>query len=131
MRDHQTRWSDERVDNIMGNLLRAGVVMAATVVLAGAIVYLMRSSAAPVAYSRFQGQPASLRTVGGIVAGVLSLDSRSIIQLGLVLLIATPIARVLFALIAFTLQGDRKYMLISGIVLAVLIASLASGVATL
>jgi uncharacterized membrane protein len=84
-----------------------------------------------VAYSRFSGGPASLRTVGGIVAGALSFDSRSIIQLGLLLLIATPVARVVFALIAFTLQRDRKYMLISAIVLAVLITGFAGGVAAL
>lgn len=127
--EDKIRWTDERVNDIIGNLLRIGVLTAAAVVSAGAIAYLMRSGWTPLAYSRFPGGSASLRTVGGIVSGALSLDSRSIIQLGLVLLIATPVARVLFALIAFTLERDRTYMLISGIVLAILITTLGGGVA--
>lgn len=122
-----TRWTDERVSDVIGTLLRIGVLTAAAVVFAGGIAYLMHSGQVPIAHSAFSGNPAPLHTVDGIVSGALSLDSRSIIQLGLILLIATPVARVLFALIAFTLQRDRTYMLISGIVLATLVTTLAGG----
>ena len=114
---YRVGWSDRRMDRAMGNLLRAGALLSGTVVLAGALVFLVQSGHAPAVYSgRLATRPA-----------LAAMDSRSVIQLGLVLLIATPIARVLLAFVAFTLSRDRVYMLISGIVLAVLAASLAVG----
>jgi uncharacterized membrane protein len=107
------------MDRAMGNLLRAGALLSGAVVLAGALVFLAQSGTAPAVYSgRLATRPA-----------LAALDSRAVIQLGLVLLIATPIARVLLAFVAFTLSRDRVYMLISGIVLAVLATSLAGGLA--
>ena len=52
------------------------------------------------------------------------LQSRGMIQLGLLLLIATPVARVVFAVIGFYLERDRMYTIVSLIVLAVLVFSL-------
>ena len=49
------------------------------------------------------------------------------IQLGLLVLIATPIARVAFSLVAFALQRDRIYVIVTLIVLAVLLYSLTGG----
>jgi len=43
----------------------------------------------------------SLRTVNGVLQGVSHLDAESIIQLGLLLLIATPVVRVIFCLVGF------------------------------
>ena len=114
---YRVRWSDQRMDRAMGNLLRVGAILSGAVVLVGALFFLAKSGHAPAVYS---GRLAARPSLG-------AMDSRSVIQLGLVLLIATPIARVLLAFVAFTLGRDRVYMLISGIVLAVLAASLAGG----
>jgi uncharacterized membrane protein len=51
-------------------------------------------------------------------------QSRSIMQLGLLLLIATPIARVIFSVFAFAIEGDRMYVIFTLIVLTVLLYSL-------
>jgi uncharacterized membrane protein len=120
-------WSDERVEGIMGNLLRTGVIAAAIVVLAGGILYLFRYGARLPAYSSFHGEPEELRSVGGILKAALALRSRGLIQLGLLLLIATPVARVAFSVIAFGLQRDRIYIVVTLIVLGVLLYSLAGG----
>jgi len=61
------------------------------------------------------------------VRGALALDSNAIVQLGLVLLIATPVVRVAFMLIAFVVQRDRVYVAISGLVLALLLYGLLLG----
>ena len=50
--------------------------------------------------------------------------SRGLIQFGLLLLIAVPVARVAFSVVAFALQRDRTYVVVTLIVLAVLLYGL-------
>jgi len=121
------KWSDERVELLVGNLLRFGVIIAAIVVIAGGIPYLIANGGLAFSFRTFHGQPAELTTVAGIIQGVFHGDSRSLIQLGLVLLIATPVARVALSLAAFAIQRDRMYVVITAIVLAILLWSLAGG----
>ena len=120
-------WSDNRLELIIGNLLRAGVLTAAVVVLVGGAMYLFRYGATVPHYRIFHGEPADLRGVSGILTDAWSLRSRGVIQLGLLLLIATPVARVIFSLIAFALERDLTYVVVTLIVLAVLLYSLAGG----
>ncbi len=120
-------WSDEQVEKIIGNLLRSGVIAAAIVVLTGGIIYLIRYGANSPDYSIFKGVPAEFRSVGGIVTAALTFRSRGLIQLGLLFLIATPVARVAFSIFGFALQRDRIYIAITLIVLGILIYSLAGG----
>lgn len=65
--------------------------------------------------------------MSGIVADTFALRSRGVIPCGLLLLTTTPIARVMFAVVAFARQCDRTYVLVTLIVLAVLLYSLAEG----
>ncbi|HET7110628.1 MAG TPA: DUF1634 domain-containing protein [Gemmatimonadales bacterium] len=121
------RWSDDRVEQVVGNLLRIGVLVAAAVAVAGGVAVLVQHGARVASYGTFTGETAEFTSIGGIVRGVLALDSRAVVQLGLVLLIATPVARVVFSLVAFLLQRDGLYVVITGIVLAVLVFSLVFG----
>jgi uncharacterized membrane protein len=120
-------WTDERVEQIIGNLLRTGVLLAAAIVVAGAAFYLVRHGGEIPHYRVFQGEPTDLRTISGIASDALSFRGRGIIQLGLLLLIATPVARVVFSVVAFALQRDRLYLAVTFLVLAVLLFSLAGG----
>ena len=122
------RWSDDRVDQLLGNLLRIGVIVATVVGAIGGVLYLAQHGLAPADHATFQSEPAELRSVGTIVRGALAFRSPAIIQLGLVLLIATPVARVAMSLVAFILQRDRVYVVVTSIVLALLIFSLTGGV---
>jgi uncharacterized membrane protein len=116
---------DKRTDEIIGNLLRTGVMLAAFVVLAGGVLFLVRYGGSPAAYRVFRGEPAALREVTGIFGQALALDPRGLIQLGVLLLIATPIARVVFTVFAFAYARDWTYVVVTLIVLALLIFSLA------
>ncbi len=116
---------DPRLQHAVGNLLRYGVLLAAAVVLAGGALYLVRHAGAAPDYHLFRGQPDNLRSLAGIVRSALALDERAVVQLGLVLLIATPIARGATAAVAFAFERDRTYVLISLLVLALLLKSLA------
>jgi uncharacterized membrane protein len=75
-------------------------------------------------YKSFRGEATYLRTIGGIVAAAFHGDARGIIQLGLLILISTPIARVVFSAVGFAWERDYRYVVITLIVLAVLLYSL-------
>lgn len=125
------RWIDQRIEIIIGNLLRTGVLLSACVVLVGAAVYLKRHALEPAGYHVFSGEPSEFRTVSGILHSVRAGRGRGLIQLGLLLLIATPIARVLFSLGGFAIENDRMYVLFTAVVLAVLLYSIfGSGLGT-
>ena len=113
------------MDRLIGGLLRAGVIAAAAVAIAGGAWHLAQSGSAMPDYRIFRGEPAELRSAGGVVRGVLQGHAADLIQLGLLLLIATPIARVAFSVYAFAAQKDRTYVLVTLIVLAALAASFA------
>jgi uncharacterized membrane protein len=117
-------WDDQKIEEIIGNLLRGGVLLAAAVVLAGAVVFLVRHGGDAPDYKSFHGEPGDLRSIPGVVSDALECHGRGIIQLGLLILIATPVARVAFSAIAFGLQRDRLYIVVTLIVLAILIFSL-------
>jgi uncharacterized membrane protein len=72
----------------------------------------------------FRDEPSDLRSVGGILRRALALDGRGIIQLGLLLLIATPVARVAFSIFGFAEEHDRMYVVVASIVLLILAYSL-------
>ena len=120
-------WSDFRIEQAVGNLLRNGVILAAAVVTAGAAVFLVRHGGEPPHYKMFRGEPSDLRHVGGIVTDALAGHSHGLIQLGLLMLIATPVARVAFSIVGFALERDHAYVVITLIVLGVLVFSLAGG----
>ena len=117
-------WYDQRIENIIAQLLRAGVLTAALVVIGGAIPYLASNPRARANYRIYHGETSELKTVHGIVHSAFSGHALAIMQLGLLLLIATPIARVVFSVFAFAREDDRMYVAFTLIVLAVLLYSL-------
>src|SRR4030042_2793837 len=117
-------WTDERVERVIGTLLRWGVSLAAAVVLAGGVMYLARYGSTIPDYRVFRGEPSDLRNVSGIVMDAVSWRSRGLIMFGLLLLIATPMARVAFSVVAFALPRDRTYVMVTLIVLAALLYGL-------
>jgi uncharacterized membrane protein len=112
---------------MVGNLLRVGVLVAAAVALLGGIAFMIHHGSLTPDHSVFRGQPSMLSSLSGVIAGAIALQPAAIVQLGIVLLIATPVARVLLTLIAFAIQRDWMYVLISAIVLVLLAYSLFVG----
>ncbi len=127
MNDKRTVISDARIDEIIGNLLRAGMIVSSLIVLIGGGLYLARHGTEVPNYHIFHGEPSDLRSIPGIMKDLSTFSSRGVIQFGLLVLIATPVMRVLFTVISFMIQRDRVYVGVTLIVLAVLIFSLAGG----
>jgi uncharacterized membrane protein len=127
MSDPKLGWSDDQVEQVLGNLLRTGVILSSLVVLVGGSVYLARHANETVHYHVFDDESTEFRTPPNIVQKARAGSGRGLIMLGLLLLIATPVARVAFSVYAFVRQRDRTYILITLFVLAVLLYSLFSG----
>lgn len=122
-------WLDKDIQKMLGSILRYGVMSAAICVIAGGIIFLINQGAGTPEYHHFLGARPELRSLSGILVGVRHLDGDAIIQLGVALLIATPIARVLFSVFAFALEKDFLYVSISMLVLAIILFSMLSKMA--
>ncbi len=116
--------NEQQLELLLSNILKYGVAIASTVVLVGGILYLIRHGAEPVDYQFFKGQPSEFCSPTGVAWAVLSGSRRGIIQLGLLLLVATPIARVVISLLTFLWQREFTYVIITLSVLSALIYSL-------
>jgi len=121
-----TEQTDKQFELLLGKLLRAGVVLAVAIVLAGGLLYLVHYHGQAPQYGIFRGQPTDIRFASDVLRDALSGGGRGLIQLGLLLLIVTPIARVAFSVIEFTIKRDWLYVATTVVVLAVLIYGLGS-----
>lgn len=121
------KMTDRVIEEDVSVLLKAGVLISGVTTLIGGILFLIRHGSDPANYATFHSQPRIDRIIPEILAGAWKLRARSIIQLGILLLIATPVARVAFSLVGFALERDRKFVVITAIVLVILVYSLISG----
>jgi uncharacterized membrane protein len=112
------------MERTIGLLLRWGVIFSSAIVLLGAICFLHRHSHEPASFHTFQAMAAVYRSIRGTAVAALHFDCRAVIQLGLLFLIATPIARVAFSLVAFGVERDWIYVAVTSVVLAILVSSL-------
>lgn len=118
---------DEKVESLIGTLLRVGVMTSAAVVVIGAVVFFVQHHNTLIGFQTFTGEPEGLSNVFAIITNAFHGNGLAIIQFGILLLIATPIARVFFSLAAFYIEGDHLYVGITLIVLCILIYSLSGG----
>jgi uncharacterized membrane protein len=118
------KMDDQSAEQIIGQLLRAGVIVSALVVLFGAFLYLRQAGHATADYRTFHGVARPLTTISGVVRQAERANPLAIMQLGLLLLIATPIARVAFSIFAFALERDWLYVGLTTVVFAVLLFSI-------
>jgi uncharacterized membrane protein len=117
-------WNDKRLETLVGVMLRTGVLLAAAVVLTGGVMYLVQSHGVRADYSHFRPEPAQFATLKGAATSFTTGDPRSIIMLGLLILIATPVARVGMCVVGFLMERDRMYLAVSSVVLLILLYSL-------
>ena len=111
------------MEKIIGRLLRCGVFFSSAMVLLGAVCLLYQHGREPVSLQNFEPAPPEYRSIRGALHAATGRDCRAIIQLGLLFLIATPIARVAFSLAAFAIERDWIYVCVTFVVLAILISS--------
>jgi uncharacterized membrane protein len=120
----RSRLTEHEVEALIGKLLRTGVLLAALAVFCGGVMYLWKSGHTTPDYRVFRGESYDLRHAPAIARHAFSLSPLALIQFGLLLLIATPIARVAFSAFAFAIERDWMYVVFTLIVLGILLFSL-------
>ncbi|HVW15454.1 MAG TPA: DUF1634 domain-containing protein [Mucilaginibacter sp.] len=121
------RFKDTDMQIVIGWLLRIGVYVSIAVVIIGGIFFLYRHGRTVADYRSFKGIPGFVQNLGDIMHNVVLFRGQAIIQFGIILLLATPILRVIFSAIGFMLEKDYLYIFISLLVLLIIIASALSG----
>jgi uncharacterized membrane protein len=121
------KFKDKDMQAVIGWVLRAGVFVSMLVVFIGGVIYLYRHGQTIANYHEFKGIPDFVHSPAGIINGILTFRGRAIIQAGIVLLIATPIVRVVFSAIGFIIEKDYLYTGITFIVLLIIVISAFSG----
>lgn len=112
---------DTDLEMVIGQLLRYGVLLSSVIVAAGGIVYLYRHGAEVPLYRQFKGEPAKMKEIKPLWQAVLRGEGRPLIQLGLMVQIATPITRILFSVFGYLLEKDYLYTVITLLVLLVIL----------
>lgn len=121
------KFKDTDMQLLLGRVLRAGTVTSVCIVFFGGVIYLHRHGHFMADYRSFTGTPAFLHQPGSLFEGVMALRGQAIIQIGILLLIATPILRVIFSAIGFVLEKDYLYVGISLLVLLIIFMSMLGG----
>ena len=114
--------TDQRMEVAIANLLRGGVSLAAALVLTGGAWYVASSSRSVPNYGQFYPE---MKGVGALAT--LGWPEK-LIEIGLLVLIATPVARVAFSLAAFAIERDRMYVWFTLAVLAILLYSIGTAI---
>jgi uncharacterized membrane protein len=121
MRALRKKIQDKDLELIIGQLLRYGVLLSSLIVVAGGIVYFVRHGYQQPAFNTFRGEPDKMRKPVEMLKAIGHGEGRPLIALGLLLLILTPIARIVFSIFGYLLEKDYLYVLITGFVLGVIL----------
>lgn len=119
--------TDYDMEQLIGQVLRYGVLISGIIAIIGGLWYLYQQGSGIPHYTSFNGEPAGYTTLTGIIEGLGKGSATEIIQLGVVILIATPILRIIFSLISFIVEKDRMYVMITLLVLTIILFSMFGG----
>jgi uncharacterized membrane protein len=112
---------DADLELVIGQLLRYGVILSSVIVAAGGVVYLYRHGAEQPRFSQFKGEPDKMKSLSPMWQSILRGEGRPLIQLGLCVLIATPIARIALSIIGYLLEKDYLYLVLTLVVLTIIL----------
>jgi uncharacterized membrane protein len=104
----------------VGGILRIGVIVSSAVIVSGLVPFIVREGLLHADYHVFRGEPAAFRSVSGAIVDAARADPRGIMQLGVLLLVATPFARVALCVVEFARAKDRLYVAVALLVLLAL-----------
>ena len=123
------RYGSRPMELWISRVLLGGVVLSATIIFAGLVLYLVNGTAGE-SLKGLVDQQKTAAEFGAILRGIGRADGRSLIQLGLFILILTPISRVAMSLFFFLRERDRVFVAITAVVLLVLLGGLIGSAVT-
>ena len=117
----------EQASEIISLTLRVGVLLASAIGMVGGAPFMSHHAQEFVSFGRFAGTNSPFASTSTILSSLRSGDdairSLSITQIGILVLLLTPITRVAFSIIGFAMERDRLYFAITSIVLLTLLTS--------
>ncbi|CAA7386284.1 DUF1634 domain-containing protein [Chryseobacterium fistulae] len=122
-------FTDIDLNRSVGNLLRLGVVLSVITSLIGFIKLFLEGFKMPKKYSLLNIGSSSEKVWGHFWNSLCKGEGMAIIQLGILLLIFTPLMRIIFALVGYLKEKDYVYVVISSIVLVIMAISFFTGYA--
>ena len=118
---------DSQIQNSLARLMVGGTLIAAVIIAAGLVWYLASHVGIKAGDHVFSGEPKYFENPIQMVQRAMNLSEfghrRSLIMIGVVILLINPVLRVGFAALGFAAQRDKLYTSISLFVLAVLLFS--------
>ena len=119
------------VDIAISVLLRTGVLLSVGIIIVGTVITFVHHpeyvSSPPALGILTAPSSRFLNTISGVVAGVRRGSGQAIVMAGLLLLIATPVARVALSIVVFIIERDRLYAVMTTVVLLILLIAFALG----
>lgn len=115
--------NERQLEKSISNFVKLGIIIASSIVLFGGTLYLVHHGTEPANYAYFRGEPSVLRSPKTVLESALTGDVISIIQLGILVIIITPIARVALSALIFWERRDWAYVFFTLFVLTGLIYS--------
>ncbi|KQS92044.1 DUF1634 domain-containing protein [Chryseobacterium sp. 09-1422] len=122
-------FTDVDLNRSVGNLLRLGVILSVITSLIGFIKLFMEGFKMPRKYKLLDMGTSSEKVWSHFWETLCKGEGMAIIQLGILMLIFTPLMRIIFALIGYLKEKDYTYVIISSIVLAIMAVSFFTGYA--
>ncbi|MPT33322.1 MAG: DUF1634 domain-containing protein [Chryseobacterium sp.] len=121
-------FTDIDLNRSVGNLLRLGVILSVVTSLIGFVKLFLEGFKMP-KYKLLDMGSSSEKVWGSFWDSLSKGEGMAIIQLGILLLILTPLVRIIFALIGYLKEKDYVYVVISTIVLVIMVVSFLTGYA--
>lgn len=116
-----------RLTALLAKVMLGGTLVSAAIIAAGLVWYLSAHLGTPPGDHIFAGEPKYYESPIEMVRHALALDQvghrRSLVMIGVFLLLLNPLIRVALASAGYLLGGDRLYAGISAVVFAVLLVS--------
>ena len=119
---------NKKMQQLIGSTLRVGVMTACCIAILGGIYYLISHGSESIHdYYKFHGEPTTLTSLTGIFTGLFQFQAANWIQLGVLVLMLTPITRIILSLVDFAHQRDWLYVGITTIVFLVILSNSLGG----
>ena len=116
-------FTDKTLQILLGRALQAGIIISISLILLGGIIYLVQNGERHFNYEYFTAKI----SISSILRGLSHFESKSIIYLGIVFLIATPVLRVALSALGFVMEKDILYTAITVVVLLIILYSVLNG----
>lgn len=124
----ETKKQKYNMQQLIGNALRIGVTSACLLALISGTYYLIKHGSEPMPdYTTFKNEPKSLTTLNGIFNGIFKFEAKNWIQLGVLVLMFTPVLRIILSIFDYIQERDWLYVIITSIVFLVILSNSLGG----